>query len=298
MSEEKQQWSDWVKAGQITAEALQYGKKLIKPEVPLIDVCKQVEQKIRDLGGIPAFPAQISMNEIAAHYCPEDEKEVFSNQLVSLDAGTHVNGAIGDSAITVDLSGQYADLIKAAQDALKAVLKEARIGSKISTIGKVIDETIQGYGYMPVKNLSGHGLGVYEVHTTPTIPNFDTGQDDVLEEGMTIAIEPFATTGAGVIHEQGESTIFSLMHPKPVRLQLVRDVMKYVEQYQTLPFTNWWLYQKFSRAQVRLAINQLNQIKGIESYPPLVEINKGMVSQAEHSIIILEKPIITTKISE
>src|SRR3989338_9142968 len=106
-------------AGKITAQALEYGKNLIKKGALMVDVLDKIEQKVFDLNGRLAFPAQISCNHIAAHYCPDDEdKTVFSDQLVCLDVGVHVDGYIGDSAVTIDLSGKYNNLIKAAEDAL------------------------------------------------------------------------------------------------------------------------------------------------------------------------------------
>ena len=98
--------NDYIKAGKIAAEALEYGKSLIKKGNIIVDVCNKVDEKIVSLGAEPAFPSQISCNEIAAHFCPlKDDKTVFDEQLVSLDVGAHVNGCIGENAVTVDLSG-------------------------------------------------------------------------------------------------------------------------------------------------------------------------------------------------
>ena len=199
------------KAGRIAAEALAYGKELIKKDAKVLDVCNKVEEKIISLGAGIAFPAQVSMNDTAAHYCPEDKDEtVFSNQLVSLDVGTHVDGCIGDNACTVDLSGNNMELVKASEEALKAAIEKVKVGVKLSEIGKAIEDTITGFGFHPIRNLSGHGLDSYNIHCYPTIPNFDTKGDEVLEKGV-IAIEPFATNGAGMIEERGEPSVFTLL---------------------------------------------------------------------------------------
>src|SRR3989344_1668592 len=106
---------NYIKAGRISAEALEYGKSLIKKGNSLLETTELIEKKIYELGGKPAFPVQISCNEIAAHFCvDDDEKAVFDEQVVSLDLGVHVDGAIGDNAYTIDLSGKYDDLVKAA----------------------------------------------------------------------------------------------------------------------------------------------------------------------------------------
>ena len=68
--------------------------------------------------------------------------------------------------------------------------------------------TIKSFGFVPIRNLSGHGLGRYNIHTAPSIPNYDTQETETLERGQIIAIEPFITTGDGLIHEKGNSNVF------------------------------------------------------------------------------------------
>src|SRR3989344_6204509 len=142
---------DFIKAGKISAEALEYGKSLIKKGNSLLETTELIEKKIFELGGKPAFPVQISCNEIAAHFCAEeDNKTIFDEQVVSLDLGVHVDGAIGDNAYTIDLSGKYNDLIKAAQKALEEALKVINVGIELREIGKTINDAIKSYGYTPV----------------------------------------------------------------------------------------------------------------------------------------------------
>jgi len=285
------------KAGKIAAEALEYGKSLIKPGKSLLEVSELVEKKIEELGGKPAFPAQISMDSIAAHYCAEpDDKNIFDKQVCSLDVGVHVDGFIGDTAGTVDLSGNFKDLVKASEEALKEAIKIVQIGTKVNQIGKVIQETISGFGFSPIKNLTGHGLSKFNIHDKPTIPNFDTGDETELEKGMIIAIEPFATDGAGMIYERDQGNIFSLIKKKPVRSQFAREALKIIETYNNLPFTTRWLAKKMSLPKVNFALRELLKNEIIRPYPPLSEKNKGIVSQAEHSLIIDDKVEVTTKL--
>lgn len=284
------------KAGKIAAEALAYGKGLIRKDANVLGVLDKVEEKIISLGALPAFPAQISLNEIAAHFCPEDGDELkFSGQVVSLDIGVHVDGYIGDNACTVDLSGKNSELVKASEEALKAAIEVVKVGVKLSSIGKAIEDTITGFGFQPVRNLSGHGLELYNIHSSPTIPNFNT-KDNVVLGKQVIAIEPFATDGAGLIHEKGEPSVFSLVGRKSVRVGFVRDILKKIESYNGLPFTTRWLTKDFSAAQVRFAFNQLKQLEILHEYPPLVEKNNGIVSQAEHSLLVDDEVVVLTKV--
>ncbi|MBU0615834.1 MAG: type II methionyl aminopeptidase, partial [Nanoarchaeota archaeon] len=239
---DKETLENFRKAGKISAEALEYGRELIRKGSKVLDVCNKVEDFVRGKGAGLAFPVQISMNEIAAHFCPEDDDtQVFEDQVVCLDIGAEVNGAIGDNACTVDLSGTNSELVKASQEALKAAIEAVMMDETIGRIGKAIEDTITGFGFQPVRNLSGHGLGVYSVHTGMTIPNYDTGEDIKLQKDTVVAIEPFATNGAGMIEEKGDASVFMLRGKKSVRLGFVRDIMKQIEGYKGLPFTTRWL---------------------------------------------------------
>jgi len=282
-------------AGKIAAEALAFGKGLIVKGGSVLDVCDKVEEKIVSLGGEIAFPAQVSMDSIAAHYCPEEDDELkFSDQLVSLDVGVHVDGFIGDNACSVDLSGGNSDLVKASEEALKAAIDTVKVGVKLSSIGKAIEDAITSLGFKPVRNLSGHGLDSYNIHCSPTIPNFDTKDDLVLEKGV-IAIEPFATNGNGMIYEKGEPSVFGLVGHKSVRVGFVRNIQKEIEKLNGLPFTTRWLSRKFSSGQVKYAFNQFKQLEILKEYPPLVEKTDGLVSQAEHSLLVDDEVVVLTK---
>jgi methionyl aminopeptidase len=285
---------NYKKAGKIAAEALDYGKGLIKKDAKVLEICDKVEEKIMSLGGGIGFPAQISLNETAAHYCPEDDSIVLNDEVCCLDVGVEVEGCIGDNACSVDLSGDNSELVKASQEALKAAIEEVKVGVKLATIGKAIEDTITSFGFQPVRNLSGHGLDSYNIHSSPTVPNFDTKSDEVLEKGI-IAIEPFATTGSGMIHEKGEPSVFGLTGKKSVRVGFVRNIQKEIESYNGLPFTTRWLTKKFSEAQVKFAFNQFKQLGILKEYPPLVERSGGLVSQAEHSLLVDDEIKILTK---
>lgn len=287
---------NWRKAGKIAAEALAYGKGLIKKGSSLLEVSGFIEKKIISLGGKLAFPVQISCDHIAAHFCPDaDDKTIFENQVASLDVGAHIDGCIGDTAVTVDLSGKHSDLVKASEEALKAAIKVVQIGATLGQIGKEIKETISSFGFSPIKNLSGHGLAPYNIHDKPTIPNFDTGDKTELEKGQIIAIEPFATNGAGSVYEASPATLFSIINRKPVRSQFARELLKEIEQYDELPFTTRWLTAKFPAGKVRLGLRELLNAEILREYPPLAEENKGIVSQAEHTLLVDDKVEVLTK---
>ena len=111
-------------------------------------------------------------------------------------------------------------------------------------LAQSVEKEIQRRGYLPIANLTGHGLDQYVLHMDPTIPNIAINGGTVLEEGMAFAIEPFATTGSGRVGEKTRVEIFSQIAEKPVRIPPARAVMERVRDRQGLPFSRRWLNDK------------------------------------------------------
>jgi methionyl aminopeptidase len=275
-----------IKAGKIAADAREFGKTLCKEGAKYLDVAEKIEAKIEELGGKPAFPVNISVNDLAAHYTPnsDDESVMKKGDLVKIDVGAHIDGEIGDTAASVEIgTDKYEKLIKAAQEALDNAVKIVKPGVKLCEIGKIIQETIESHGYVPISNLSGHGVGVYDVHCKPTIPNYDNGDESILEEGDVVAIEPFATTGTGKVKTGKPSGIYGLSDVKPVRLQSVKKVLEYIiNNFKTMPFCARWI----RLPNVNFALRVLEKEGIIRQYEELPEESKGIVSQAEHTLIV------------
>jgi methionyl aminopeptidase len=292
-----------LKSGKIVAEGLQLGKQLCKPGKNILELLSEVEQFIHDQGAELAFPAQISIDNVAAHWCaePDDKTEFAEGQLVKLDIGAQIDGWIADSAISIDLSkdNKHAALIKAAEDARDKAVAIAKPGTTLGEIGKVIQDTITEAGFSPVKNLGGHGLGQYTVHTDPRVPNIDTKDDTVLKEGMVIAIEPFASTGEGHVHEQEYGNIYALSGKARVRGNFARKALKIIQKRKGLPFSLHWLANEMGEGPARFGLKEIyNSGEALTVYPPLVDTEGSFVSQAEHSVIVEEEPVVYTKLSE
>ena len=272
------------RAGVILVEVRKEATGLIKDGGSLLEVAEFVENNIREKGGEPAFPCNISRNEEAAHATPSiDDQTVFGkDDLVKIDIGVHIDGYIADSAVTVDLSGNYDGLVKAAEAALDEAIKIIRDGVSTIEIGEVIGNTIKERGYKPVVNLSGHGLSRYDSHAPPTIPNVKYEHGVTLHENNVVAIEPFATDGGGKVVESGNAEIFSLIKPKPIRTREAKKLLDEIKNYQGLPFAKRWL----PRERLELALRTVENAGILRDYPVLREEEKGMVSQAEHTVII------------
>lgn len=280
------------RAGKIAAQALLYGKERVVVGARVVDILDAVEGFIREQGAGIAFPAQISINDVAAHFCPkaDDETTLKDGDIIKIDVGVHVHGYVGDNALTVSL-GEDPELVKlveaskAARDAAIALVKE---GATPDELGAAIEHEITSRGFQPIRNLSGHGVAPFVVHTEPSIPNFPNGDTTPLRAGQTIAIEPFATTGVGRIEQRGENTLYSVPKLKPLRTA-AQEVIQHIKSYHGLPFTTRWLTRAFGEGKVRLALFSLKNAKLLHEYPPLPEIRGGLVSQSEHTVLVTEE---------
>ncbi len=271
------------KAGAILKAVRENAVPRVRKGAKLLDVADAIESEIAEKGGRPAFPVNISINSEAAHDTPGiDDERVFGDDIVKVDIGVHVDGYIADTAVTVDLSGNP-DLVRASRKALEEATKLVRPGVNTTEIGSVIEETIEGFGFKPVYNLTGHGLERYVQHAEPAIPNKRIGQGVALEEGQVIAIEPFATDGIGIVVEGSFIEIFSLLKAKPVRMPHEREALKAIQQYSGLPFARRWLKDV---KYIDKSLSSLMRQGIIHGYPVLVEHQKGMVSQAENTMIV------------
>ncbi len=274
----------YIEAGKIVKKVKEEAVKLIKPGVKLLEVAEFVENRIRELGGEPAFPCNISINSDAAHFTPKagDERVFKEGDVVKLDIGAHVDGYIADTAITVDL-GDHEDLVKAAEEALKNAIEVIHAGVNTAEISAAIYDTITDFGFKPVINLTGHGLDQYLAHAPPTIYNVKIEKGVELKEGMVIAIEPFVTDGVGKVSERGECEIYSLIALKPVRMKQARQLIdEILKRFKTLPFAKRWI--KCSE----VILSKLVRDGVLRAYPVLTEVGRGLVSQAEHTVIVEE----------
>ena len=105
-------YENYLFAGKIAAKAREYGIDLLKPGVSFLEIADKVESKIIENGAGLAFPVNISINEIAAHFSPKHDDKTLSlkkGDVVKLDIGTHFEGYIADTAVTVEIESHKYD---------------------------------------------------------------------------------------------------------------------------------------------------------------------------------------------
>jgi methionyl aminopeptidase len=291
MSFSKDELDKLRQAGKITFEVRETMKKTVKEGMCIIDICEQTEGLIRKLGGKPAFPCNVSINEIAAHYTspPADEKTIPKNSVVKVDIGAHVDGYVADTAVTVCFNPEYHAMVTAAEDALKVATETIRSGIFTSKLGSAIQRTIESHGFKPVSNLTGHQIGRYLIHAGRSLPNVFHLSTTRLHEGEVYAIEPFVTPkeAAGRVGNGKEITIFKLKKHKSMRTPAAKQLLQYMErEFHTLPFAERWLNQSPLKTEYKEAFREIRAQNCLTEYPIFVEVSGKPVAQAEHTLIV------------
>jgi len=286
-----------LKAGEIAFEIRRYARSIIKKGLPLLEIAEKIEEKIVELGGKSAFPLNLSINDIAAHYTPSHDDKTTAYGLLKVDIGVHVDGWVADTAFSIDLenSEENKKIILASEKALEKAITTASLGVSVSSIGKAIQETIESYKLSPIINLSGHGIEHYNVHSNISIPNFDNKKNIVLQKGQ-YAIEPFATSGVGKVYDGKPSGIYKLINDKNVRSPIAKETLNLIkEKYRTLPFCSRWVVKELG-TKALFGLRQLEEQGILHHFLQLVESSHGKVAQAEHTILIEDsKTLVTTR---
>ncbi|MGB9713882.1 MAG: type II methionyl aminopeptidase [Candidatus Bathyarchaeales archaeon] len=280
-------------SGKILRETREEIKHFVKEGMPIIEVCEKAEALIREKGGKPAFPCNVSINEVAAHYTspPNDDKRIPENSIVKVDIGAHVDGYVTDTAITINLNPEYQSLTETAEKALKAAIENIRPNISTSKIGALIEKTIKSRGFKPVSNLTGHQVGRYLVHAGTSIPNISQITFSKIKLGEVYAIEPFVTLpdAVGRVEDSAEVTIFRYLKPKPTKNPYAKKLLKHIENnFRTLPFAERWLTNIMPKQHRQEALKELLSSKAIMGYPVFIEISRKPVAQAEHTILVTE----------
>lgn len=286
---EKDLLKNFEEAKKISDQLIVYARTLVKDGVKILDIAERIEKKTFELGGKPAFPCGVSINEIAAHYTPDiDDKIILKeNDLVKIDFGVKVNGCTWDRAFTVCVGNKTHPLIEAAEKALSEAVKLVKAGTKVFEISEVVENTFTEFGFKPVRNLSGHGIDQYIVHSFPSIPNSKNNLRHELKEGMVIAVEVFPTNGVGFVKETVPTLIYRYSADKPVRMYEARKILDAAKiEYERMPFAKRWLSKFGSAFKIDMALKQLLEVNALTEYPTLAEEGKGLVAQAEETNIV------------
>ncbi|MHA1739379.1 MAG: type II methionyl aminopeptidase [Candidatus Heimdallarchaeota archaeon] len=290
-SEESGPLDKYLQAGEISIKVKELLRKKVKVGVTALELCELGEAKIVELGGKWAFPLNVSINNVAAHYSspPEDTLVIRTGDIVKIDVGVHVDGYVADTAFTVSFGQDHGDLIKASEEATKAAIDLIRPGITTDRIGDEIESIIRSYDFRPIKELSGHQLDQNLLHGPLTIPNISGTKGIKLEDGQAFAIETFATSGSGSIHSDESRCFIYQLYPMqiPLRLDSSKRARKVIlANYREFPFTIRWIAKELTAPTARLALKDLANKGQVKKHSVLSDIRGSFVSQSEHTVYL------------
>jgi methionyl aminopeptidase len=278
-------------AGKIAREVRLEIRRTVREGMPIIDICEKVEGLTREKGGKPAFPCNVSVNEIAAYYTspPNDKETIPEKSIVKVDIGVHVDGYIADTATTVCLNPEYEDMVNTAEEALEKAVELLQPGLSITRFGSEIQKTIKIRGYKPISNLTGHLIKRYIIHAGKSLPNVFNLSTSRIKEGEVYGVEPFVTVtdANGRVDNLKEEYIFRYQKNKSLKSPYAKQMLSYIKKnFLTLPFTERWLNKFATSSNYKSAFSELLSSKAVIGYPVFVEASRKPVAQAEYTILI------------
>ncbi|ORC89457.1 methionine aminopeptidase 2 [Trypanosoma theileri] len=302
----EEQVQDLRHAAEVHRQVRRYANSFIKPGISLISMTNRIERKLEELivkDGLvrgQAFPTGCSLNHVAAHYTPNtgDNTVLTYDDVMKVDFGTQIHGRIIDSAWTVAFNEEYNPLLNAVKEATYEGVKQAGIDVRLCDVGAAIQEVMESheveikgkvYPVKSIRNLSGHNIGSYIIHSGKSVPIVRGGEAVKMEEGELFAIETFGSTGRGLVQEDMECSHY-MMAPGAENIQVRSDkaqqLLRHIHKtYGTLAFARKWLDRDgFDRHLLNL--NQLVEAGAVNKYPPLCDVKGCYTAQFEHTILL------------
>jgi methionyl aminopeptidase len=288
----------YIKVGKIHTELCERAKSLIKPDASILEVTKKIESYLKDYPEVSlSFPINIQLNNEVHYTALIDDKRIISKgDLIKVDIGLHIDGYIADGAFTVSLNKDYDEMVAFTEKALKEALKDLKPGMKISVIGERLDAIIKGSKYKLIRNLMGHQLSQWELHSRKSVMVHGNASENKLEPGEAYAVEIFVTDGLGMIKASQTAYIYALAkHPIPIRDQRIRNIYKMIhEKRRNFPFSERYILEHLKIS--KLDFFSLKKSGNIVEYPLLLELPNSKIAQFEDVIYVdKDKVIITTK---
>jgi methionyl aminopeptidase len=283
----------FTKSGRILAEVREFVKGLPLAGRSVLEVCEAVEGKISGLGADSAFPCNVGINDVAAHYTSpwDDPSRIPEDCIVKVDFGVALDGFVTDTAITVSLNPAYDSMKVAAETALQEALAAVAPGRKLSEIGSVVEHCVERYGFRPIRNLTGHKIERYTIHAGKSVPNVSGVESGRFEVGEIYAIEPFVTlkNAEGAVRDGDATYIYRFLKAKGAKSTHAVKLAEFIrDTYKTLPFAARWAHNSWNETGFQPAFEELIKRRCIVGYPVLLEASGHVVAQAEHTVIVTE----------
>ena len=328
--------NNMINGGKIHQTVKKHIKNIIKPNISLIDLANNIENKIKDLtnykSNIPlnsgiAFPTGLSINNCVAHWTPKinNTRILLENDVIKIDYGIHINGSIIDSAFTHTFNSKYNTLLESSRTSTDIAIKLCRPDMLLAEIGREIEENMRSYeieldneiyNIKPVKSLCGHLINKYEIHGDKIIPNiYLKNYNKKITSNEFYAVETFATTGTGETYEDiDDCSHYMINYTNNFKKCDIpnnsQNMYKFIIKYfNTLAFCDRWIIGKSLKknknneiledTNLNKYLNNLHKTKILNLYPPIYDTDrKSYSAQFEETIYVDElKTIILSNIN-
>lgn len=203
-------------AARVTAVVREQIRNLARPGMSTLELDEIAGKLIADTGGQSAFlgyrgfPSNIciSVNDVVVHGIGSARHILQEDDIVSVDIGIQLNGAIGDTATTFALSANISPdksrLLNNTEKSLLEGISKAVKGNYIRDISATVESVAKKARLGVVREYVGHGCGI-KLHEPPEIPNFVCSyRGPRLVPGMVLAIEPMLNLGTYKVYTESD----------------------------------------------------------------------------------------------
>lgn len=203
------------KVGKIVARCLQHMIAQLEPGITTAEL-DFIGGKFLEAHGARSAPKLtynfpgftcISVNEEAAHGIP-GSRILKAGDLINIDVSAELEGYFADtgaSSIIPPESKLHLQICATAKKALANAMLEARADAKLNRIGYAIETEANRNGFTVIENIGSHGVG-RALHEEPSFiaGYYDKKDKRILKENQVITIEPFISSGAHEVFENGD----------------------------------------------------------------------------------------------
>jgi methionyl aminopeptidase len=189
-------------SSKLAAETLDYVSKFIKPGTNTEELNTIAHNFIIEHNAIPAplnysgFPKSIctSINDVVCHGIPSTKDILKNGDIINIDITTILNGYYGDTSAMYSvgkISPLAQKLIDKTYQAMMLAVDSLKPGLMLNDcVGRKIEAYLKPFGFAPVRDLGGHGVGI-KFHEDPFVYHLNTTRENViLKPGMIFTVEP------------------------------------------------------------------------------------------------------------
>ena len=195
-------------SGKVNIAVLDYVAENICAGISTEQINKWVDDKTRELGGIPAPLGYEGFPKSVLHFhqrrgfatgIPSEDVILKEGDIINVDVSTIYKGYFSDASrmyMIGDVRPEMQRLVQVTKECRDIGIQAAQPWARLGDVGAAIQEHAEKNGYSVVRDLCGHGVGV-KFHEEPDVEHFGKrGTGMLIVPGMTFTIEPMINMGS------------------------------------------------------------------------------------------------------